>query len=53
MAQSSTISSYFAKEFGIWTIQIEINSKITNESAYINKLNLLLNTLTEVFKTLK
>lgn len=53
MAQSSTISSYFAKEFGIWTIQIEINSKITNESAYINKLNLLLNRLTEVFKTLK
>lgn len=52
MAQASTISSYFAKEFGVWTVQLEINSKITNESANIGKLNLLLNTLTEVFKTL-
>lgn len=40
-----TISGYFAKNFGIWSVQIEINCAITNERQNNAKCNLLLNTL--------
>lgn len=40
-----TISGYFAKKYGIWSVQIEINCSITNERKNIIKCNKLLNTL--------
>ena len=44
-AGQKTIAGYFAKNFNIWTIQIEINCSITNEPKNIEKYNLLINTL--------
>ena len=49
-ASSRTIAGYFAKEYDVWTIQIEINCGITNESKNNEKANLLLNTLVDVLK---
>ncbi len=40
-----TIAGFFAKEFNIWSVQIEINCAITNEPANIDKCNKLINTL--------
>ena len=40
-----TIAGAFAKQFGIWTVQIEINCSITNNPKNIDKCNKLLNTL--------
>ena len=48
-AGPKTISGYFAKNFNIWTVQIEINCDITNNPKNISKHNLLLNTLTDWF----
>lgn len=48
-----TVSGTFAKTHNIWTIQIEINSKITNEKEQIDKLNLLIKTLLSVFKNVE
>ncbi len=45
MASYTTISGYFSKELSMWTIQIEINSGITNDPKNIEKFNLLANTL--------
>ena len=45
MASYTTISGYFSKELGIWTMQIEINSGITNDPKNIEKFNLLASTL--------
>lgn len=52
-AGERTISGYFATNYNIWTIQIEINSRITNDSKYISKLNNLLDILTTALKTIK
>lgn len=40
-----TIAGHFARNSNIWTIQIEINSSITNMPKNIDKCNLLINTL--------
>ena len=48
-AGPKTISGYFAKNFNIWTVQIEINCDITNNPKNTSKYNLLLNTLTDWF----
>lgn len=40
-----TIAGAFAKNFGIWTIQIEINCDITNNPKNTDKCNKLINTL--------
>ncbi len=47
-----TISGSFAKTHNLWTIQVEINSKTTNEKEQIGKLNLLIKTLISVFECL-
>lgn len=52
-AGERTISGYFSTNYNVWTIQIEINSRITNDSKYISKLNELLDILTSAFKTIK
>ena len=39
----NSIACTIAKRCGIWAIQLEINCKLTNESKYIKKLNILLN----------
>lgn len=52
-AGERTISGYFSTYYNVWTIQIEINSRITNDSKYISKLNELLDILTSAFKTIK
>ena len=44
-AGPQTIAGFFAKNFNIWTIQMEINCDITNNPKNINKCNLLINTL--------
>lgn len=45
MASTGTISGFYAKEFGLWTIQIETNCKILVESKEIKRFNQLANTL--------
>lgn len=45
MASTGTISGFYAKEFGLWTIQIETNCKILTEPKEIKRFNLLANTL--------
>lgn len=52
MGGANTISGYFSQCFNIWTIQLEVNSKITNESKYINQLKCLIDVITRVFKTI-
>ena len=52
-AGERTISGYFSTYYNVWTIQIEINSRITNDSKYISKLNELLDILISAFKTIK
>ncbi len=49
-AMPRTIAGHFAKKYNIWTIQIEINSKLTNESVNIGRFNTLIETLTNIFK---
>ena len=44
-AGPQTIAGFFAKNFNIWTVQIEINCDITNNPKNIEKCNRLLNTL--------
>lgn len=44
-AGPQTIAGFFAKNFSIWTVQIEINCDITNNPKNIEKCNHLLNTL--------
>lgn len=51
-AAERTISGYFAKNFNVWTIQMEINCSITNESKNSSKFNCLLSTLIKVLKNL-
>lgn len=43
-----TISGYFSKEFGAWTLQVEINCGITNDPKNIKKQNLLLTKFVEL-----
>ncbi|MCQ2555734.1 MAG: hypothetical protein MJ149_00175 [Clostridia bacterium] len=50
MAPTRTIAGYFAKEYGIWTIQLEVNSKITNEHAGFIKFNQLVEVIVDLFK---
>jgi len=52
-APTRTISGYFAEHYSLWTIQLEINSKITNESKYIKEFNTLIDVLTNVLKSLE
>lgn len=51
-ASKRTISGYFAEEYNIWTIQIEINCGITNESKNNTRANKLLDCLVKVFKSI-
>ena len=44
-AGPQTIAGFFAKNYNIWTIQIEVNCAITNQPNNIEKFNLLINTL--------
>ena len=53
MAGQRTIAGSFAKRFNIFTLQIEINCGITNESSNNKRANLLLQTITNVFKKVK
>ena len=46
-AGPKTIAGSSAKKFNIWTIQIEVNSKLTNEPANIEKCNRLINTIVD------
>lgn len=48
-----TISGTFAREYNIFTIQIEINCGITNYESNFNKLKKLLYTFTDCIKILK
>ncbi len=41
MASETTISGHFSKEFNIFTIQIEVNCKITNKKENIDSFNKL------------
>ena len=50
MANIKTISGYFSEKHEIFTLQIEINSKITNESANFKKFQLLVQTLVHALK---
>ena len=45
MASTGTISGFYAKEFGLWTIQIETNCKILTEPKEIKRFNKLANTI--------
>lgn len=40
----STISAYFSRNYNIWTVQVEVNSAISNLPKNIEKFNLLINT---------
>ncbi len=42
-----SISATFAKKYNIWTIQIEVNCAITNKLEHIEKLNKLIETLSQ------
>lgn len=44
----ATISGYFSREFGVWTLQVEINCGITNEPKNVGKQNLLLTKFVEL-----
>ena len=44
-AGPKTIAGSIAKQFNIWSIQIEINCAITNEPKNIDRCNLLINTI--------
>ncbi len=48
-----TISSTFAKKFNIWTIQVEVNCKITNDFKNTKKLNMLIESLSKCIKLCK
>lgn len=50
MANIKTISGYFNEKHKIFALQIEINSKITNESANFKKFQLLVQTLARALK---
>ena len=41
----NTVSAYFSRKYNVWTIQVEVNSAITNISTNIEKFNLLITTL--------
>lgn len=49
----NTIASYVAANFDVWSIQLEVNSKITNESSNFKKFKRLLEILTSSFKGLQ
>ena len=49
-ASSRTIAGYFAAENNVWTIQVEINCGLTNESKNNQKVNALLDVFYKVFK---
>lgn len=49
-ASTRTIAGHFAKNFNVWTIQVEINCGITNESKNNEKVNQLLKIFYKVFK---
>ena len=52
-ASSKTISGFFAENFGVWTIQIETNCRITNSRANIEKFNLLIKLITDWLNKIK
>ncbi len=52
-AGPKTISGSMAKIHSIWTIQIEVNCRLTNEPKNIDKLNSLIDTLIEVLGNTK
>ena len=52
-AGQRTIAGAFAKKFNIFTLQIEINCGLTNESGNNKRANLLLETIAKVFKKVK
>lgn len=49
-ASTRTIAGHFANNFNVWTIQVEINCGITNESKNNEKANQLLEIFYKVFK---
>ena len=53
MAGSRTISGSINNEFNIWTIQIEINSSITNKKENFNRFKILLQTLNNWLQNIK
>ena len=53
MAGHRTIAGSFAKRFNIFTLQIEINCGLTNESANNKRVNLLLQIIVNVLKKVK
>lgn len=44
---ANTVSGTMAKDLGIWTIQLEVNFKYTNEKKYNKRLNQLVEILTK------
>lgn len=51
MAKQRTISGMFAKEYGIFTIQVEINCGLTNESRNNGRVNSLIKCIVSAFKS--
>ncbi len=51
-ASSKTISGYVSSNYGVWSIQLEVNSKITNEAKNFKKFKQIIDIATSVFKNL-
>ena len=50
MAKERTISGFFAREYGVFALQIEVNCGLTNQSCNNQKVNLLVEVLSNVIK---
>ncbi|MDE6583571.1 MAG: N-formylglutamate amidohydrolase, partial [Clostridia bacterium] len=48
--KSGTISGYIAKELEIWTIQVEVNCKYTNEAKYVSYLKDLIDCVVQTIE---
>ena len=51
-ASSRTIAGSLSNAYGVWAIQLEINSKLTNESGNFKKFKEIVDALVSVFKNL-
>lgn len=51
--KSGTVSGYIAKELGIWTVQLEVNHKYTNEAKYVTYLKDLIDCVVQTIELSK
>lgn len=51
-ASTRTIAGYVSSMFDVWSIQLEINSKLTNESGNFQRFNEIVDIIASIFKNI-